>query len=121
MMNHVNPIDFIDHSYGPAAPAVTLPQLEGPWSVARGEGLFALPVWLKTTLILGSAALSAFHGTRRNGGSIFWGLTWFSLGAVFPVVTPVVAVAQGFGQCRHNCSVSSTVSLSGSSKKRRRR
>lgn len=103
---------MIDKSYGWAPPAVTLPQLQGPWSVARGLEP-AMPTWLRVSLVVGSAAVSAFHGTRRNGGSIFWGVTWFGLGAAFPVITPVIAAAQGLGQCRNNCSVSKTVHLSG--------
>lgn len=44
-----------------------------------------------------SAAASGFHGYRRNH-SILWGLAWFVLGGIFPIVTPVIAVAQGFGK-----------------------
>jgi hypothetical protein len=97
-----DPIAFINTSYAPVPAGSTLPQLEGPWAVARGEGL-SIPNWLKTVLVIGSAAVSGFHGSRRNGGSIFWGLTWFSLGAIFPVVVPVVAAAQGFGDCKNSC------------------
>lgn len=48
-------------------------------------------------LTLASAAASGFHGYRRNQ-SIGWGLAWFVLGGIFPVVTPVIALAQGFGK-----------------------
>lgn len=48
-------------------------------------------------LAIASAAVSGFHGYRRNN-SIWWGLTWFVLGGIFPIVTPVIAVAQGFGK-----------------------
>lgn len=44
-----------------------------------------------------SAAVSGYHGYKRND-SAEWGAAWFLLGAVFPVVTPTVAFAQGFGE-----------------------
>lgn len=49
------------------------------------------------TLALASAAASGYHGYKRNE-SIGWALAWFGLGILFPVVTPVIAVAQGFGK-----------------------
>ena len=48
-------------------------------------------------LAIASASASAYHGYRRNQ-SIGWALWWFVAGSIFPVVTPVVAVAQGFGK-----------------------
>ena len=44
-----------------------------------------------------SAALSGYHGYRRNN-SIGWGVVWFGLGGLFPVITPTIAVAQGFAK-----------------------
>ena len=49
-------------------------------------------------LSIASAAASGYHGVRRNKGSIGWGLWWFALGSLFPVVTPVIALAQGFAK-----------------------
>jgi hypothetical protein len=49
-------------------------------------------------LVAASGALSLFHGYRRNNGSLGWGLGWFALGSLFPVITPTVAFAQGFGK-----------------------
>jgi hypothetical protein len=46
-----------------------------------------------------SAAASAYHGYRRND-SLGWGLWWFLMGALFPIVTPVIALAQGYGKPR---------------------
>jgi len=48
-------------------------------------------------LTVASAAVSGVHGYRRND-SIGWGLAWFVLGGIFPIVTPVIAVAQGYGR-----------------------
>lgn len=44
-----------------------------------------------------SMAASAFHGYRRNG-SIGWAIWWGFMGATFPVITPVIAVAQGYSK-----------------------
>ena len=46
-----------------------------------------------------SAAASGYHGYRRNN-SLGWGIGWFVLGSLFPVITPTVALAQGFGKPR---------------------
>ena len=48
-------------------------------------------------LAMASAAVSAYHGYKRNE-SIGWGVWWFIMGSIFPVVTPVIGVAQGFGK-----------------------
>lgn len=41
-------------------------------------------------------AANAWHGYRRNG-SIGWALGWAILGYAAPVITTVIATAQGFG------------------------
>ena len=46
-----------------------------------------------------SAGVSGYHGFRRNN-SAGWGIAWFILGGLFPVITPTVAFAQGFGKRR---------------------
>jgi hypothetical protein len=51
----------------------------------------------KDGLTLASAVLSAFHGARRNN-SVVWGAWWFLMGSTFPIFTPVIALAQGFGK-----------------------
>lgn len=55
--------------------------------------------WLWGALSVASAAASGYHGYRRNK-SIGWGVVWFGLGALFPVITPTIALAQGFGKER---------------------
>jgi len=44
-----------------------------------------------------SAAASGFHGYKRNQ-SVGWAVGWFLLGGLFPIITPVVAVAQGYAK-----------------------
>ena len=53
--------------------------------------------WVWTAVRAVSVGASAYHGTRRND-SVGWGVTWGLLGWFAPVITPAVAVAQGFGQ-----------------------
>jgi len=46
-----------------------------------------------------SAAASAYHGYKRNK-SVGWAIWWFLMGGLFPVITPAIAYAQGFGKER---------------------
>ena len=48
---------------------------------------------------LASAGASAYHGYKRNN-SVGWGVVWGLLGSLFPVITPAVALAQGFGKAK---------------------
>lgn len=43
------------------------------------------------------AAAGAYHGYKRNN-SIGWAIGWSLLGAVFPIITVPVSLAQGFGK-----------------------
>lgn len=54
-------------------------------------------------LALASIGLSVYHGTKRNCGSVGWGLVWGFFGSIAPVVTPVIGFAQGFGQPLPEC------------------
>ena len=60
----------------------------------RGTRPYAL-AW--TILSTASMAASAFHGYRRND-SLGWALWWAFMGGLFPIFTPAVALAQGFGK-----------------------
>lgn len=44
-------------------------------------------------------ATSAFHGYRRNR-SVGWSIWWGLMGGIFPVITPTIALAQGFGKAK---------------------
>lgn len=52
-----------------------------PWKVARAA----------------AGAAGAYHGYKRNE-SVGWALWWSFAGFMFPLFTPVIAVAQGFGE-----------------------
>lgn len=60
-----------------------------------GELTVGQTVW--TGLTMASVALSAYHGYRRNR-SVGWAIVWGLLGGLAPVITPAIAVAQGFGE-----------------------
>jgi len=61
-----------------------------------GEATKISPIW--GAISLASGAASAYHGVKRNNGSAWQGVKWFVLGSFFPIVTPAIAVAQGFGK-----------------------
>jgi hypothetical protein len=71
-----------------------------------GIGLFGSEVQLlgdAGTTIWGliaaaSSGVSAYHGYKRNNGSIGWAIGWGLLGGLFPVIVPAVAFAQGIGE-----------------------
>jgi len=77
-----------------ASPRIPKP-LTGAWAIARGTERFT---WLNAARAA-SALVSGYHGVRRNGGSLFWGLVWFAAGAWLPGVAPLFALGQGYAQC----------------------
>ena len=44
-----------------------------------------------------SSAASAYHGYKRNN-SIGWALWWSVMGGMFPIITPTIGLAQGWGK-----------------------
>lgn len=58
---------------------------------------------LGTVITVASIAASAYHGSKRHGGSVGWGVGWGLLGGLFPLLTPAIGAAQGFGVCRYDC------------------
>lgn len=53
-----------------------------------------------TVAYMASIGASAYHGYRRND-SLGWAVWWAAMGGIFPVITPAVALAQGFGEPHH--------------------
>ena len=89
-----------DERYAPVPGWGVNPNLAGPRMVGIGQptdpstSLGGAAFWLLDTA---SMAASTYHGYKRND-SIGWALWWGLCGALFPVVTPIIAVAQGFGK-----------------------
>lgn len=81
-----------------------LARVPGPWRLAASatdpnpltpaEKDQAL-IWAGLSTV--SMALGAYHGYKRDS-SIGWALWWGLMGAMFPVITPTIALAQGFGK-----------------------
>lgn len=53
--------------------------------------------YIRGVLTLAAASTALYHGYRRND-SLGWGLVWFGSGIIFPLVTSVVSLAQGYGR-----------------------
>ena len=66
------------------------PQQESSWPAFEISN-----AWMAASVL--SGALCTYHGYKRND-SVGWALGWGALGSLFPVVTPVIALAQGFGK-----------------------
>lgn len=45
-----------------------------------------------------SMVASAYHGVKRNRGSVGYGILWGVAGALFPIITPGIALAQGYAK-----------------------
>lgn len=76
----------------PPAPAPPPPSFESGQMKAVGPVAF---LWSAASTA--SMAAGAYHGYRRNQ-SIGWALAWGFAGAIFPIITPGIALAQGFGK-----------------------
>ena len=48
-------------------------------------------------IITAGTAAGAYHGYKRNQ-SIGWAIGWGLLGGAFPILTTVIAIAQGYGK-----------------------
>jgi len=75
----------------------TLPPL--PWRDEPNVGVRLGTIAAMASLSLVSAAVSGYHGYRRDRSAMA-GVGWGFMGALFPVVTPIVSFAQGYGRPR---------------------
>ena len=83
--------------------------MRGAGGAAFLSGPFRGPASEATSFVWGIASLasmaaSAYHGSKRHGGSIGWGVWWGVVGGIFPVLTPAIGAAQGFAKCKYKCS-----------------
>lgn len=91
------------YGYVPRAVYGYLPQA-GITTVVKSSGALTDPLdpyYISPAaqlIILASTAVSAYHGFKRNHESVPWGFGWGILGAMFPIITPVVAFAQGYAK-----------------------
>lgn len=81
-----------------AAPIHVMPA--APTTLGRTDGI---SIGFGTTwgvLSLLSAAVSGYHAYKRYGGEAGWTIGWTLGGAAFPIITPIVALIQGYGEPR---------------------
>lgn len=79
-------------------PTVSIDTPNGPITVRDTPKRSAAGSVIWGVLAAASMGASAYHGVKRNHGSIGYGIWWGLMGSLFPVITPAVAVAQGFGK-----------------------
>lgn len=89
-----------------AGPADDLDPMANPLAVQQAQAqvqkppVEPQPFWLTTgyqIVATASMAVSAYHGYKRNN-SIGWALWWGLMGSMFPIITPVIAVAEGYAK-----------------------
>lgn len=71
-------------------------QIQRALAAAKSAKKF-IPIWGALATV--SFGASLYHGYRRNN-SLGWALVWGLAGVLFPILTPTIAVAQGFGKRR---------------------
>jgi len=86
----------------PAGPMVPMtPMAPAPSQLAIGTSAMSTGAMVWSVLSTISVGLSAYHGYKRNQNGkhpIAYAALWGVLGGIFPVVTPAVAFAEGFGK-----------------------
>lgn len=65
------------------------------WGMQNASSPQAFAVAVAGTAAAGALA---YHGYKRNRGSVGWALMWFFFGGIFWPITLPVALAQGFGK-----------------------
>ncbi len=76
-------------------PAYVPPTQEVSAGISGKDLLLGMGV--PVVILTASIAASAYHGYKRNR-STGWAIWWGVMGAIFPIITPAVAIAQGFGK-----------------------
>lgn len=80
------------------APELSIATPNGPITVTNPAPTRSAGSVIWGALAVASMGASAYHGVKRNHGSIGYGIWWGLMGSLFPVITPAVALAQGFGK-----------------------
>ena len=72
------------------------PTVRAAGEVIPGVSDTSVAVWGVASTV--SMAVSAYHGVKRNRGSVGSGIAWGAAGAMFPIITPAIALAQGYAK-----------------------
>jgi hypothetical protein len=95
MKNYYTPVGGLGLSnLGQVSDQMATTETVGPYGLGRA----GYAVW--SALSLAGASFGAYHGYKRNNGSVGWAIGWFLLGGIAPVITIPVSIAQGFGKPR---------------------
>lgn len=96
-----------NRGFGAVLPETSQAQLDclvqgGNWDPAKGLCAPPTPAqkaWRSAVTVarVASVAAGAYHGYKRNN-SVGWAIWWAIMGGIAPVITPAIAVAQGFGK-----------------------
>lgn len=73
------------------------PYLAPLGAVSDGSGNPVLSVAYSLASIAG-ATTGAYHGYRRNNGSVGWAIGWFIFGGILPFLSVPISLAEGFGK-----------------------
>jgi hypothetical protein len=66
-------------------------------SGADGERFRTLRIVMEVAGTVGAFA-GAYHGYKRNGGSVGWAIGWFFFGGFLPIIALPVMLVEGFGE-----------------------
>lgn len=83
------------HGMGMTYPSYAPAQPMGDFESNAAIGGTTAVVWGVASAA--SSAACAYHGYKRNN-SVGWAIGWAILGGMFPIIAPVIAFAQGFGE-----------------------
>lgn len=86
----------------PAPPAPAPAPMAAPPPSDAPSGPSSIIAVVYAMLSIGGTAAGAYHGARRNHGSVWSAVVWGFLGGLAPLITVPVAAAQGFGQPRED-------------------
>ncbi len=78
-----------------AAPATLGDAGDAPITVDAGPSAGSVVYSMVATA---SMLASGYHGYKRHNGSVGWAIGWGILGAIFPILTPGVALIEGYAQ-----------------------
>lgn|SRR5574341_1006069 len=106
-MSGMQTVRWLDESPGLSGPSASVVRwLDAPADIEQVGQAAEVKVetngWSTLWTVLGVAgtALGAYHGYKRNHGSLGWAVGWGIFGAFLPILSIPISLAQGFGKPR---------------------
>lgn len=99
------PVPGAHASARPPVSPIRFPRRAIMWPLPAGQAVDQPTGWsnglkVLAAIELASVAASTYHGYKRTG-SVGWALAWGAAGSIAPIITPTIAVAQGFAKPEH--------------------